>query len=52
MIELILWNKIRPDAFRVVEATNADEAGVFLSGAIQAAIDANGTLVIEVREKS
>jgi hypothetical protein len=51
MIEIILWNKIRPNTFRVVETTTADEAGVFLSGAIQAAIDSNGTLVIEVREK-
>lgn len=50
MIELTLWNKDHPDATRVVEAPDTDSAGLLLAGAIQAAIDAKGTLVIEVKE--
>lgn len=51
MIELTLWNKDRPDATRVVEHPDAATAGVFLAGAIQAAVDAGGTLMVEAKGK-
>jgi hypothetical protein len=51
VIELKLHNKDQPGVSATVEKPDALSAGVFLSGAIQSAIDMGGTLVIEASEK-
>jgi hypothetical protein len=51
MIEIKMWNKDKPDVTTTTRKDEACSAGVFLSGAIQAAIDNGGTLMIEVKER-
>jgi hypothetical protein len=52
MIELKMWNKDRPHFPQIVEKPDAQTAGLFLSGAIQVAVEEGGTLVVEVTERS
>lgn len=52
MIEVKMWNKDMPEMSRIVDVDDSKTAGIFLSGAIQAAVDSGGTLMAEVREKT
>jgi hypothetical protein len=49
-VELKLWNKERPEAPATQVVVTSAAAGVFLGGAIQAALDSGGTLVVEAKE--
>lgn len=51
-VELVMWNPADPERKQTVERPDAQSAAMMLSGAIQAAIDFGGTLMVEIKEKT